>query len=1103
MPVDKLESPYKGLVPFEEADAPLFFGREKETRLIIANIFAAPLTLLYGASGVGKTSVLQAGVARQLRMRDDVIAVVFKTWQGDPVINLKSAIAEEVIRTTGIEVAPESRFLADYLEACVSKVNRSLIIILDQFEDYFLYHPQDSAWTAEFAETVTRSGLEVSFLISIREDAYAKLDRFEGHVPNLFENFLRIDHLDRSGARAAIKKPIEHLNKALRSAGEAEITIEENLVEAVLDQTEAGQLVPETAGRGSVVSDKASGPTEFLIEAPYLQLVMTRLWNEEVAAGSRTLRLTTLEHLGKAERIVKSHLDSMMGFLRPGEQEIASKVFHFLVTPSGTKITHTVSDLAKYAKVAEERASDLLRKLSGTRFRVVRAVSAPLNQPEVERYEVFHDVLAPAILDWRARYVQGREAELFFKEKLRKYSLPFVVVLLSIAVAVIVYVLHLREIADDKGKIALSRQLAAQALHKLDEQLDLSLLLSVEALRASETPEAKYSLISGLEKNPPLSSYLSGNTLLKTPVALAFSNEGQTLVSGGSDGSVYRWDLASLRPIGPPFEKLKDSVQSLVLSSDGRTLAVGSSDGSIVICDVGNPESCTRLDKKDGSPFTSLALSHDGKTLASSNSKGTIILWDVKTYEGKELPANGNSASITCLSLNRDGTILAAVAIDGRVRLWDVDTEESRGEIPMEAKSYAETIAFSVDGKTLAVGTADGRITFWGVETQQYKGEILPERKLNRGALTFSANDSTLAMGSKEGVVILWDVDTRQRKGGPLNTEKGEVTTLAFSPDGQTLAAGSVDSRDRTGRVWLWHVDTGESRDQPLIEPELNRLVFSLDGKTLATTSSDGSVTLWDVDTRQRKGNLLPEPDFDVKSLALNRDGTTLAIGSGDGWVSLWEVASWRCTARINMQERIFVEELAFSPDGKTLAIGTADGKVSLWDAASRQPTAKIDKLGDFFYASFAFSPDGKTLAIGGYGKVILRDVASRQRPKDIHMIVDIFVVSLAFSPDGKVLALGSDDGKMALWDIDEQHPLTPLLPGYKGYVESLAFSPEGRTLISMGEGNTIIKRDFDLDLETLTSRACRIANRNLSEWEWDQYVKNGEPRSTCVELPP
>ena len=74
-------SPYQGLIPYDEQDAPFFFGREKETRIITANLFASRLTLLYGASGVGKSSVLQAGVVRQLHERKEVLAVVVNAWR--------------------------------------------------------------------------------------------------------------------------------------------------------------------------------------------------------------------------------------------------------------------------------------------------------------------------------------------------------------------------------------------------------------------------------------------------------------------------------------------------------------------------------------------------------------------------------------------------------------------------------------------------------------------------------------------------------------------------------------------------------------------------------------------------------------------------------------------------------------------------------------------------------------------------------------------------------------------------------------------------------------------------------------------------------------
>ncbi len=106
-----------------------------------------------------------------------------------------------------------------------------------------------------------------------------------------------------------------------------------------MEQVETGQVILGEAGRG-VVKGQA---IDAHIETPYLQLVMTRLWDEELRAGSHILRLETMDRLGGAERIVRTHLDAVMSTLLPNEQEIAASIFHYLVTPSGTKIAHAVS----------------------------------------------------------------------------------------------------------------------------------------------------------------------------------------------------------------------------------------------------------------------------------------------------------------------------------------------------------------------------------------------------------------------------------------------------------------------------------------------------------------------------------------------------------------------------------------------------------------------------------------------------------------------------------------------------------------------------------------------------------------------------------------
>ena len=165
-------TPFKGLTPFDdtEQDALLFFGREREREIVVANLMASRLTVLYGPSGVGKTSLLRAGVAYGLREVTDAAVVVFSSWPGDPGIHLREAIAQAI----GI---PAGESLMETLEQGSHAVGGDIYVILDQFEEYFLYHERahEGSFAEEFAEAVGAPSLRANFLIGIRDDALANL----------------------------------------------------------------------------------------------------------------------------------------------------------------------------------------------------------------------------------------------------------------------------------------------------------------------------------------------------------------------------------------------------------------------------------------------------------------------------------------------------------------------------------------------------------------------------------------------------------------------------------------------------------------------------------------------------------------------------------------------------------------------------------------------------------------------------------------------------------------------------------------------------------------------------------------------------------------
>lgn len=443
-------APYIGLDYFGEEDAGLFFGRDAERKRIIGNLRASRLTLLYAESGVGKSSLLRAGVAARLRemaTRSVVegsaryVPVVFSTWRGDSKAELIGALeaAAKPLMHEDAELALPRSGLDDAIENVVATLHVTPLVILDQFEERVLYEAEDE-FDDELAHCINRRDLRANFLISVREDAYSLVgSRFKARIANVYGNYLHLEYLDEQAARDAIVEPVRAFNRRL-PLDAARFEVQSALVDAVLEQVRRGRLI---IGDGRAPDVGATGPAR--VETAYLQLVMKRLWDEEIAAGSQQLRLETLRRLGGADTIVHGHLDEVMDKLPADQRDAAASAFRFLVTSSGRKIALSSQELREFSDAPAAPLEPALEHLE--RERILRPI--PSSEPDgVARHEIYHDVLAPAILDWRRRHIQERTERGLAQARERARRLEVrnrrlaaaVIALTAVAVALALYV---------------------------------------------------------------------------------------------------------------------------------------------------------------------------------------------------------------------------------------------------------------------------------------------------------------------------------------------------------------------------------------------------------------------------------------------------------------------------------------------------------------------------------------------------------------------------------------------------------------------------------------------------------------------------------------
>ncbi|MGH3719564.1 MAG: TIR domain-containing protein [Pseudonocardiaceae bacterium] len=295
-------------------------------------------------------------------------------------------------------------------------------------------------------------------------------------------------------------------------------------------------------------------------------------------------------------------------------------------------------------------------------------------------------------------------------------------------------------------------------------------------------------------------------------------------------------------------------------------------------------------------------------------------------------------------------------------------------------------------------------------------------------------------------------------------------------------------------------------------------VAFAPDGRTLATTSTDQTIRLWDLNDRDQPhplGAPLTGHISTVWGVAFAPDGRTLATTSDDRTVRLWDLSDrgrpyplgQPLTGHIST-----VWEVAFAPDGRTLATTSDDQTVRLWDLRDQD---RPHQLGASLTGhtgvvlGVAFAPDGRTLATTSFDQTVrLWDLNDRDRPHPLGTPLTGHtgpVYGVAFAPDGRTLATTSTDRTIRLWDLndrDRPHPLGAPLTGHTGPVYGVAFAPDGRTLATTSTDQTV--RLWDLPrLEGFRGdevrEACLRAGGPLDKSTWDQYAPGMSYQDACA----
>ncbi|MGB7443647.1 MAG: hypothetical protein WA919_21500 [Coleofasciculaceae cyanobacterium] len=1025
-------------------------GRQQDVDNLLGRIARNDykLTVLYGQSGVGKSSLITAGLIPALQQKTisarDILPVVVRVY-GDWLGELRRRLTEAFAETRGFNPAISVDSAESIIEQLKKNQGRNLITILifDQFEEFFHFNAFNQTQRKKFY-VFLRDCLDISFvkvIISIRED----------HLSYLLEcnRFTSLEAINNNILDKNIIYPLNNFSL-------------ENTKSVISSLTERSQFHLEAALVELLLQDLAGEADE--VRPIELQIVGNQLQTEKITT------LAQYHQLGSQAKLIEGFLQEVIKDCGPQNERVARLVLYMLIDEKNTRPLKTRAELANSLsnqdlKIEAEQLDFVLEIL--VRSGLLLFWSFP-----TECYQLVHDYLVSFIQREKGaefgKKLKRTEAQL---ERVRKWRRRTVAlagttsILATMALGFAWRASYQRKLTEFQKQRAEITELKSksEALFLRNDQLG-ALIASIRAgKKFQETQEnfpqqldkTELEILTADNLQQTLSRVQEYNRLeghSDGALDVSFSPNAEMIATASDDKTVKLWSREGKKLL--TLTGHKERVNSVSFSRDGEMIATASDDKTVKLWSRQGEELLTLKGHKGN--VNSVSFSPDGEIIATASEDNTVKLWSLGGTLLKTLI--GHQDQVWSVSFSPDSQIIASASWDQTVKLWSRDGRELKTLRGHTEKVY--DASFSPYGQFIATASEDKTVKLWQKDGSLKSTLTGHSRPVYSVSFSPKPGDEMIASASADKTVKIWNYQGRELK--TLKGHRNLVYSVSFSPAGETIASASTD-----GTVKLWKSESALQNTLRGHEQQVTNVSFNPKKEMIASASADKTVKLW-----QRDGTLLKtlESHSDtVWGVTFSPDGETLASASADQTVKLWSTDGQELMTLKGHSDTVW--GVAFSPVGEAIASASADKTVKLWSRDGQELMTLKGHTQSVNWVSF--SPDGKTIATASNDSTV--KLWSRDGT-EINTFTEHSdkVWSVNFSPDGQMIASASGDNTVKL-----SKPKGTLLytkESYTGPVFSVSFSPDGKTLASASDDHTVILWNWDLepnDLKDLLKRSC------------------------------